>query len=394
MKAYHNRQNGAPLDTIGLPRQNNSPGFSTISMASSRTNFAAIAEEAGCSRMTVSRVMRNERYISPEIREKVLNAVKKLGYKPNPMVSAYMSYVRSGSNQTGVGVLAYLTNSPTRGSWRTNSTFSRFYEGAFRRAEQRGFRLEEFWLRERGLSAARISRILHSRGIHGLIVAPVPSAHGHLNLDWKKFSIATIGYSLLKPYLPRASNDQFSSMLIALRELYHLGYRKIAMMLPKLDDERVHYHWSAAYLSFFQRRDLPLPYQPFLPLVWNRTVSTGWVKENQPEAVVSTCEMIHKWLSAEGYRLPQDLGLVNLDWSPRFEGCAGIDQRAEAVGSAAVDLVVDQINRNEFGLPDKPNEVILTGAWVPGATVVRRVETASRRRKTTSQRKVPAKSKG
>ncbi len=331
--------------------------------------LVAVAKEAGVSRMTVSRVLRNAGYVAAPTKERVFSAVRKLSYRPNPMVSAFMSYVRSGSVDKRAGVLAYLTSGAKRGVWRNHDTYLQFHDGAFERAERLGYRLEEYWLNQPDLSSQRLSRILYARGICGVVVAPMGTSHGHLNLDWDKFSAAAIGYSLLKPYLPRVSNDQYNSVLTALRELRKLGYRRVGLAMARRDDERVHYHWSAGYLSFQQRwkqRNSPGLY---MPRDWNRDSALAWVEKTKPDAVVATELIMYEWLTEAGYRFPEDVGFVHLDWSAKFPHCAGIDQAASEVGSAAVDIVVEQINHNKFGLPARQRTVMLPGQWVPGPTL-------------------------
>jgi LacI family transcriptional regulator len=330
-----------------------------------------VALEAGVSRMTVSRVLRDAGYASAETRARVLEAVRKLEYRPNPMVSAFMTYVRSGTMPQNAGVLAYLTSDHRGQPWRTHRPFVRFWQGASARAAELGYKLEEFSLRQPGLSMARLSGILYARGISGLIVAPMTSPHAHLNLDWKKFSAVTIGYSLLKPALPRVCNDQFSSILIAMRELWHLGYRRIGLAIPQSDDARVHYHWSAGYLSFYQRRGEQKFPRPHLPEKWNFEDVIPWIRKQRVDAIVSTHVSMFERLKLLGVRIPGDVGLANLDWSEDVAHCAGIDQRPEEIGEAAVDLVVERVNHNRLGLPERQRTVHLPGVWLPGRTVRR-----------------------
>ena len=332
-----------------------------------------VAEEAGVSRMTVSRILRNVGYFAPETRKRVLLAAEKLSYRPNPMVSAFMTYVRSGASTSRAGVLAYLTSDPPELKWRAHSTYIRFHNGANERAERLGYKLETFQINQKHVSLARLSGILYARGICGVIVAPMGGAHSHLKMDWQKFSASAIGYSLLKPSLPRASNNQYDSMLIALRELYRMGYRRIGFAMRRDDDERVHYNWSAGYLSFFQRRNLGPPVPLYTPVSFSEKETLAWVAGYKPDAIVTTNERLYRWLTHGGYRLPQDIGLVNLDWSPTRAPCAGIDQRSELVGAAAVDMVVEQINHNKFGLLPEPRMVLTSGIWVPGETVRKKV---------------------
>jgi len=285
------------------------------------------------------------------------------------MVVALMQQMRHSAVKREVGVLAYLVSGPSRDHWKSYPTYRRFFEGASRSAERHGYRLEIFWVNQPGVSQKRLSQILYTQGICGVVVGPMATAHGHLNLEWKNFCSVAIGYSLLKPFLARVSNDQFRSTLVALRRLHLLGYRRIGMAVTPRYDMRVHYNWSSAYLSFLYRHRTGA----FAPLLmdgeWSRQRALAWVKRSKPDAILSIHPEFAGWLEEEGYKLPQDLGFVDLDWSEKSGKCAGIDQRSEAVGSAAIDLVVSQINRNDYGLPKDAPNLLLPGVWVDGETV-------------------------
>lgn len=330
-------------------------------------NLSAIAKKSGVSRMTVSRALRNARGVDPTTRLKVLAAATELGYRPNPVVSAFMSYVRLNRIHDHADVLAYLTDGRTREAWRSFEVYARFFKGAKEYAESRGYRLEEFWLREKGLNARRLSQILYSRGIRGVVIGPMTSAHAHLNLDWDKFSASAIGYSLLRPTLSRATNDQYGTMLLALRELRRLGYERIGMAMRRDNDARVYYHWSAAFLSHHWRHYPHLKPIIYLPTRWNDKSAAAWVRKARPEVIVSTESF--QQLTSVGFKIPRHLGFVNLDWTHAHESDAGVDQRSEHVGGAAVDIVINQINKNQYGVPPYPRTVTLTGSWVPGTTV-------------------------
>jgi DNA-binding LacI/PurR family transcriptional regulator len=333
------------------------------------SNLAAIAAAAGVSRMTVSRALRNARGVDPATHRRVLAVVKKMGWRPNPFVSAFMSYVRTKRIHGDTGVIAYLTSDYTPRGWDSLGAYTRFHQGARERAENRGYRLEVFRLREQGMTARRLGQVLYARGIRGVVVSPLLSAHAHLNLDWEKFSAAAIGYSLLKPSLSRATNDQCDTMLLALRELRKLGYERIGLMMPHHDDARVYYHWSSAFLSHHWR------YQPstrpllYLPARWRDDAAIAWIRQARPQVVVSTSSDFLGTLLQSGFDIPRELGVVMLDWSKSHAPAAGVDQRAEEVGGAAVDIVVDQINKNEAGVPACPKTVTMTGQWIPGGTV-------------------------
>lgn len=318
--------------------------------------------------MTVSRALRNMGGVSAATRERILAAAQKLGYRPNPLVSAFMSYVRSNRVHGEAGVLAYLTNHG-KADRHSAEAYRRFFEGAALRAAHHGYRLEEFRLHERGMTIRRLGDTLYARGIRGVVVGPMTSPHGHLTLDWNRFSASTIGYSLLRPALPRATNDQYGSMLLALRELRRLGYERIALAMPRPDDARVYYYWSAAFLSHHWRHHSHLPPLLHLPERWNDTGAVTWLRRHRPQVVVTTQSHFFEKLLQAGFPVPEQLGVVLLDLPDPLAGVSGIDQMPGEVGGAAVDLAVGRINTNETGVPRSPRTLLLMGTWIAGSTL-------------------------
>lgn len=331
-------------------------------------NLAALAALAGVSRMTVSRALRNMHGVSPDTRARVHAAAAKLGYRPNPFVSAFMSYVRSQRVHGDAGVIAYLTHGRNL-DHHSREAHRPFFEGAAARAERLGYLLEEFPLYERGMTLRRLGATLYARGIRGVVVGPMLSPHAHLTLDWEKFSAAAIGYSLLRPALPRATNDQYGSMLLCLRELRRLGCERIALAMPRPDDARVSYHWSAAFLSHHWRHHPGSAPLLHLPDKWSDPAAIAWLRRHRPGVVVTTQSHFHDRLVSAGFRIPGRLGVVNLDLPPGCAGLSGIDQMPRDIGAAAVDIVVGRINNNETGIPSSPLTFSLLGRWVPGGTI-------------------------
>ncbi len=69
-----------------------------------------------------------------------------------------------------------------------------------------------------------------------------------------------------------------------------------------------------------------------------------------------------------GIRIPDDVAFAQLSLIGTREGIAGIDQKLPLVGENAVDLVIGQLYRNEYGIPTDPKMVLLDGEWRPGAS--------------------------
>ena len=69
--------------------------------------------------------------------------------------------------------LAWLNAWPKPQQLRSNRAFDLYWQGAAQTALKLGYRLDEFIL-DAQMPPHRLQRILLSRGIHGLIIPPVP----------------------------------------------------------------------------------------------------------------------------------------------------------------------------------------------------------------------------
>ena len=144
----------------------------------------AVAVAAGVSRATVSLALRNDRSIAATTRSRIYAVAEQLGYKTNPLVSALMSSIHARRLSQKHTVLAYVTTDPQFAPWRTWRMFIEMHDGAKARAEELGYRLEEFPLRTPGMTPKRYVQMLQTRGILGLLIAPLPYGERVIELDF------------------------------------------------------------------------------------------------------------------------------------------------------------------------------------------------------------------
>ncbi|AHF91060.1 LacI family transcriptional regulator [Opitutaceae bacterium TAV5] len=344
-----------------------------------------VAAAAGVSAQAVSLALRNHTSIPPQTRTRIQKIATKLGYRPDPNISQLMERVR-GKKPTATGtVLAYLTAHRERLAWKKIPTQRDYHDGAVRRARELGYHLEEFWLREPGMTEERLSRILRNRGIEGAIIAPLQDP-GHLfrKFQWEHFSVVELGYSLLTPVLHRCCNQQFQSMMLLLRRLLEAGYRRMGLAMGPGQDERANHHWRAAWLATqsllpdASTRDLPMFFGA--GGAWTRAAFADWLRASRPDVVVTVDIDVQRWLSGLGLRTPADIGLANVDINETMPGVTGINQNAPQVGASSVDFLLSQIRTGERGLPDIPRTLMVDGDFVQGETT-RPAPPGSRRRK-------------
>lgn len=335
-----------------------------------RITIRDVAKAAGLSKSAVSLALRNDPSLPPATREKIRSVAARLGYRPDPMLSSLAHY-RYGNAPAGAPVVGWLSNWPTRDEWR-NDAWVHHYNGACRRAEGLGYRLEHFWLREPGMSAARWEQMFQTRGIRGLIVAPQPMAHRPPELTWSRYAAVTIGYSLKTPALHTVASFHFRSMGIVLKELRKRGYERIGFAVSSLVDERNEHSIRAAFLlDGDQNRAEAIP-----PLVFResqRQRFCGWFQEHRPDVVVTAgsdvATAIRGWWRDLGVAVPGDVGLVVLSNVALGGELTGIHEHPEKIGATAIDVLGSLLYHNDLGLPDFPICALIDGSWVDGKTV-------------------------
>jgi LacI family transcriptional regulator len=287
------------------------------------------------------------------------------------MVAALMQYRRTRRPVPAEVTLAFVTDFETREGWKESPVNRDFFEGAAAAAHHRGYHLEEFWLREPGMTAQRLSQILYTRNIPGVLLAPLPVPLGHLRLDWGKFSAVALGYSLAWPSLNRVVDQQFHSMRLAWHHLRRLGYHRLGLALRASSDQIAHHHWTGAFLV--EQQTVPLSARvPVFVLPdrdWQETAFHKWIQAYHPEVILSLHEEIPEWLRHLGLGVPEDVGFVHLDCPDTSGRYAGIHHNGREVGAAALDLLVDMIHRNERGIPRLPKWVLVESTWWNGGTL-------------------------
>ena len=182
--------------------------------------------------------------------------------------------------------------------------------------------------------------VLPGRGlphvIPGVIVAPLPAAHGLLNMDWKRFSAVAIGYSLLRPSLHRVTTDRFQAMRLAIYRLQRLRYSRIGLAMHSNQDARVNHQWGAAFL--WEQQQIPSS-ERIPPLLveerdWHEHEFAKWFEVNRPDVILGYDPSIIAWLKKLGRRVPEDVGFAHL-WTPDCSGqFAGLYHNPPAIGSA------------------------------------------------------------
>ena len=331
-------------------------------------NQNTIAERAGVTKATVSLALRNSPLLPEGTRQRIQNLAKELGYRPNPMVNSLMKYVRTSQPPSFHAAIVFVTNFEERDGWMRSHIFSQWFHGARERAGELGYVLDHFWLNEPGLKPERASKILWNRGIKGVLFAPMASAQGTVNLDLSHLTAVAIGYTLRSPKLPCVSSNHFQNSLTALRQVEKLGYRSIGLAIPRFLHERVDFGWLAAFNTARQIGCSSETHSLYGLKDWTLRGFQAWLKRTSPEVVIAGSPEVWEWIQKLGIKVPEQMGYVSLTCSKTQE-FSGIDENVRDAGITAVQLVIEQIERNECGVPAQAQTVLIEGNWVPGKTL-------------------------
>jgi DNA-binding LacI/PurR family transcriptional regulator len=326
----------------------------------SSPTLADIAQKLGISKMTVSRALCGERHVQASLREKIVQTAAELGYQPDPEIAKLMTHMRRARKPTTPRTLAFIWAEREPQEVLKSSWSQQLVLGAHRQAKRLGFQLEEFHLAARGMTGRRLSGILEARGIPGFILSPLISrSRGHVSMQWEKFSSVVIGLGYARPQLHRVHHHHFLGMMTALRMLKKQGFKRIGFYCGSTINERMFRAWSASFLAHH-----PLP-KPGELLALRKTPSQAdfltWLRTEKPEVVLDGGHIIKAWLeSLPKSKRPHH---VTLGWHASMPEVAGIDQQADILGAAAVDLLVAQYQQNEQGIPIAPKIVMTEGVW-------------------------------
>lgn len=321
-----------------------------------------VAERAGVARSTVSMALRDDTSIPAATRRRIQKLAEEMGYRPNPLVSALMAGLRTGRKEIRHLPLAYVS-SFSEEEERTIATLNEFRQGAREHAARLGYSFDDFRIDRQTITPDRLRGILQARGIPGFILAPIPHPLSEFEFDWSSFAAVAIGHSLKRPQLHRVVHHQYHGMILALENLRRLGFRRPGLVLTSDLDRRVDHNWTAAFL-LTQMPPFEAGKTPLL-IAENLTKETfgEWFKRNRPDAIITVFPQVAEWLPSLGVSVPGDVGFVSLDRSPGMRW-PGIDQNSRLVAAAAVDLLVEQLYHNRYGLPETPKTVLIEGRWV------------------------------
>jgi LacI family transcriptional regulator len=337
--------------------------------------YSQIAAACGVSSSTVSRALNNHRSIPEATRNRIRSIARKMGWQPNPLASAYMAHLRSTHPPSFKAALGVAVDYPMpTGLEDLPSHIRRICHGIEERARESGYVVQVFSLQDPDMTPALLDRTMFNRNIPGFAITGLSEPGKVLEgINWSRYASVAMGFSMPSPSLHRVATNVSHGFKLVIDKAFELGYRRLGVAVAQDYDRRTN-HGVLFPLSYTQQRlgagqSLEsLVYEGSGPEVI--PVIARWLEAYRPDIVVGT--WVADAIASLGWRVPEDVALLTFDRSPEYPNHAGLDQRYEATGRLAADVLISEITHNRRGIPADPVEHTVRGVWVDGPSAPRK----------------------
>ena len=334
-----------------------------------RVTTLDIAHVLGIGQSTVSMALRDHPRISKALRLKVRETADKLGYRPDPMLSALAQYRCSKHGKPITAELAWINRWPDPARLRSLAEFDAYWRGAREVAESNGYRLEEFYVNP-DESLTQLDRILRARNILGILIPPHPAILPWDGLDWSRYVVVRFGYSVANLPVHSIVPDQLGAGMLGFRKPFEKGYRRIGFVIGS--GQVLGSRFAAGFL-FAQSEVEGSVRVPILHLdekdpAHDRKLLKDWLKKNKVDGIFTTTRRSCEMLKALGYRVPDDIG-VAVSSILDADADAGIDQNSIQIGRLSVETLISLISHNHRGIPETWNMHSTQVKWVDGKSL-------------------------
>lgn len=321
-----------------------------------------IARALKVSPMTVSLALRNQPGVSESTRRRVQMTADKMGYRPDPEITRLMSRLTQRRAKKSTVAIA-LVDPSANGRNSESGYHGRILQGARERADRMGFEISAFSCHEMSCRLPRLLKILHSRGVKGIVLLPpIESFELPPQADWSGFAVVNTTFGITPDLFNRVAPHNFIDMCRVLKRLEAAGYRRIGFVFEKGFDERSLYQFTAA-IQLQGYGDCVLRIPPRASLRISHIAS--WLRESRPQIVLTHC-------AEELHALTRSLPRPPLIYSvgkPRLQGVPYWDQKPREIGTHAITLLAGMIRDSEFGVPSQPATTLIHGEFCDNLNV-------------------------
>lgn len=301
-----------------------------------------VADEAGVSYATVSRVINNKDHVSPEKRERVLRAMAQLGYVANMQARSL-----AGGESRVVGLLV---------DYLSSSYMDEIIRGIDEALDAENYDLMLYTTHRRKTKESAYVTKLTRRLADGLLLILPRNAGAYLDtLRQRQFPHVLIDYLSDKQNVPSVSTTNFRGAYDAMSFLLSLGHQRVGFITGTMEfgcaRDRLDGYRTAL-------KDHGLPVDPRLICEGDFMQPQGYQCAQRllslpepPTAIFSSNDTmafgVMEAARERGLRLPEDLSIVGFDDIPQAShvhpALTTVRQPLEEMGRSAAHLLLKYI---------------------------------------------------
>lgn len=317
-------------------------------LAANQVTVRDVAQKAGVSISTVSRVLTGSARVSPELRQRVIDAVEELGYRPNALARGLRM-----RRTAVIGLLIPDISNPFFGQ------LARVVEDA---ANNRGYSILLCNSQNSRAREVQYLDLLRQQQVDGVLVVTSGAMGEELEEFFKLTGAAVLALDRRIPQFkgPWIGGDPYPGARQAVQHLLDLGHRNIGLVRGVEGNISSDERYKALNRALVEAG---LPEERWT-WVGEYTLETGIAAglalaelpaQKRPTAVIATSEFsaygLIEGVSRHGISVPDQLSVVGYDNTAFAEvfrpALTVIAQPIEEMGELAVDFILRMINNAE-----------------------------------------------
>lgn len=334
-----------------------------VSQSKARVGLRDVAEAARVCVMTVSLALRDNPRIPAPTRDRIKRIAAELGYHPDPELARLMNHLRVSRTSRGRTSVAVIDFFPTA-DYPENAYNLKVRQGALKRASELGFSLTPFHGADYNHALRNLLKVVRARGIEGALLMPsvVPMTLD-LGSNWNGISVVATSKSILAPRFHCVVPNHFGNMMRLIETMHDRGWTRVCAVFDEYFNERTGQAFAAA-VKWHGHAPLILIVPQGLAVSERTALVTDWIARHRPEAVFAQSDAVAQALPLLKRIRPRiEPSLVGLG-AHNVSGHSYLDERADLVGSAAIDLLGGMMYYHETGIPAHPRTTSIDGVFM------------------------------
>jgi DNA-binding LacI/PurR family transcriptional regulator len=308
----------------------------------------------------------------------VQTAARALGYVPDPALAALVDHRRGLRTSRYTESLALISPEHTLAE-SGRLPHRRFLIELLRKhASRLGYQLDFFHLPAEPRRQQELVRILRRRRIRGLVFLPSSPPAETFPFPWEEFAAVRLFRPPPDSRITSVDADCHQGAHLIARRVMSSGYTRVGVVEPEWLSRLGGQDWGR-FLGLFASEKRAFEVLP--AFTFQGELASGaalpafstWLERNRPDTVVAFgAKRVQQALARLGRRVPEDVGLIELDNDLEFEaerGFAGLCQSRVRICQTAIDYLHGLLTTNSMGLPTYPATVQVAFGWTDGTSI-------------------------